>query len=45
MIHYLVFYYLMLYYLNVRSFDNAQVAVLLVPVTLVAVSRFNVAVF
>ena len=27
------------------SFDNALVAVWLVPVTLVAVSRFNVAVF
>ena len=33
----------MLHYSNVRIFDNAVVTVSLVPVTLVVVSRFSVA--
>ena len=37
--------YLILLCFNVRPFDNALVNVALVPVTLVVVARFNVAVF
>ena len=40
-----MFHYLILYYFNGRLFDNALVIVALVPVTLVIVAKFNVAVF
>ena len=40
-----MFHYLMLYYFNFQLFDNVLVAIALVPVTLVIVARFNVAVF
>ena len=40
-----MFRYLTLYYFNVLLFDNALVAVAVVPVWLVTVARFNVAVF
>ena len=45
MLQYLMLYYLMLYYFKVRLCDNAQVVAALVPVTLVIIARFSVAVF
>ena len=42
---YFMFHYLMLYNFNDQLFDNALVAVALIPVKLFIVSWFNVAVF
>ena len=38
-------HYLILYYFNFPLFDNALVAIVLDPVSLVTVARLNVAVF
>ena len=40
-----MFHYSMLHYFNVSLLDNALAAVALVPVTVVIVAQFNVAVF
>ena len=42
---YVMSHYLMLYYFNFPLFDNALVAIVLDPVSLVTVARLNVAVF